>query len=118
MITAEQLISKAEYQDIIESVKNRAEFDFEKEFKKFNFGIRSSRFQRDGLGFKKGDYFVSVNYQRLHSDFYGRGYPLMPEEFQEAFKSYESARGYIVGIVSRVCDEDIELEAEEQLSLF
>lgn len=118
MIKAEQLISKAEYQDILESVKNRAKFDFEKEFKKFKFGIHSSCFSCDGIGFKKGDYFVSVNYQRLHSDFYGCGYPLMPEEFQEAFKSYESARGYIVGIVSKVCDEEIELEAEEQLSLF
>ena len=118
MITAEQLISKAEYQDVLESVKNRAEFDFEKEFKKFNFGIRSSRFQCDGLGFKKGDYFVSVNYQKRSGNCEGGGSPLIIEKFQEIFKSYEVAREYIVGIVSRVCDEDIELEAEEQLSLF
>jgi hypothetical protein len=117
MIYSSDLLSRQEYEKMINDVKSKSQFEIKKDFKKFNFSLHSSHFSCDGFNFKKGDYFIGFNANKNHGNMAGCGYPITINDFNELFATYQKALDYVCENLSQYVDDEI-IRESEQLTLF
>lgn len=110
-----KFITHEEIEMVAESIKNKVDFEIERDYKGYQLWLKSSRAAADFMdGTKEGDYIVLEDF---YTNTCGGGGPLSGEQLKE-LESIDKLTRHLDRFLARREIEDYETIDEGQISLF